>query len=56
MWTDIITIFQKYMGSGFVMIWFLAALIYLFLNEKQKPKRIFLVYMPVIMLLLYFNP
>lgn len=38
------------------MIWFLAALIYLFINEKQKPKRIILVYMPVIMLVLYFNP
>lgn len=38
------------------MIWFLAALIYLLINEKQKPKRIILVYMPVIMLVLYFNP
>lgn len=38
------------------MIWFLAALIYLFLNEKQKPRRILLVYLPVIMLVLYFNP
>ena len=56
MWTDIVTIFPKYMGSGFVMIWFLAALIYLFLNENQKPKRVFLVYLPVIMLVLYFNP
>lgn len=44
------------MGTGLVMIWFVVALIYLFLNEKQKPKRIVLVYMPIIMLVLYFNP
>lgn len=56
MWKDVILIFQKYMGTGLVMIWFLAALIYLFINEKQKPKRIVLVYMPIIMLMLYFNP
>lgn len=56
MWKDVIMIFQKYMGTGLVMIWFLAALIYLFINEKHKPKRIVLVYMPIIMLVLYFNP
>lgn len=56
MWTDVIGIFQKYMGTGFVMLWFTAALIYLLFHEKQKSKRILLVYMPVIMLALYFNP
>lgn len=56
MWKDVITIFQRYMGTGLVMIWFVAALIYLLLNEKHKPKRIVLVYMPIIMLALYFNP
>lgn len=56
MWTDVIRIFQKYMGTGFVMIWFVAALIYLLVNEKQRSKRIVLVYMPIIMLALYFNP
>lgn len=56
MWTDVIRIFQRYMGTGFVMIWFVAALIYLLVNEKQKSKRIVLVYIPIIMLALYFNP
>lgn len=56
MWTDVIRIFQRYMGTGFVMIWFVAALIYLLVNEKQKSRRIVLVYMPIIMLALYFNP
>lgn len=56
MWSDVIAVFQRYMGTGLVMIWFLAALIYLFLNEKQTSKRIVLVYVPAIMLALYFNP
>lgn len=56
MWTDVIGIFRKYMGTGFVMLWFVAALIYLLVNEKQKPRRIVLVYMPIAMLALYFNP
>lgn len=56
MWTDVIPIFQKYMGTGLIMIWFLAALIYLFLCEKRKDRRILFVYMPAVLLLLYFNP
>lgn len=56
MWTDVIKIFQKYMGTGFVMLWFMAALIYLLVNEKDKSKRIILVYVPAVMLALYFNP
>lgn len=56
MWTDVIQIFRRYMGTGFVMLWFLAALIYLLINEKRKPRRMVLVYMPIIMLVLYFNP
>lgn len=48
--------FQNYMGTGLVVIWFLLAVIYLFLCEKRKPRRILFVYMPVIDLLLFFNP
>lgn len=56
MWTDVIQVFQRYMGTGLIMIWFLAAVIYLFLSEKRKERRILFVYMPIILLLLYFNP
>ena len=56
MWTSVIQIFQKYMGTGLTVLWFLAALIYLFLFEKRKDRRILFVYMPVLLLLLYFNP
>lgn len=54
--TDYIEIFQKYMGSGLLMLLFLAALIYLFFEEKRKPVRILLIYLPVLVLLVYFNP
>lgn len=56
MWTDVIQVFQRYMGTGLIMIWFLASVVYLFLWEERKDRRIFFVYMPIILLLLYFNP
>ena len=49
-------IFQKFAGSGFVLILFVLAVIYLFVCEKRKPRRIMLVYAPTIVLLLFFNP
>lgn len=49
-------IFHNYMGTGLVVIWFLLAVLYLFFSEKRKPRRILFVYMPVIVLLLFFNP
>lgn len=48
--------FYNYMGTGLIVIWYLVALIYLFLQEKRRPRRILFVYMPVIVLLLFFNP
>ena len=56
MWENAISIFQKFMGTGLLVIWFLVALVYLFLHEKDKVKRMLFVYAPVIVLLLYFNP
>lgn len=51
-----IEIYQKYRGSGMILICFLAALVYLLITEKKKPNRILFVYTPMIVLLLYFNP
>jgi len=53
---NVMEILQRYMGTGLVLIWFLLALVYLFIYEKKKPLRILLIYVPVIILLLYFNP
>ena len=44
MWTEVFTVFQKYMGTGLIMIWFAAALVFLFLTEKNRTRRILLVY------------
>lgn len=54
--TDYVEIFQKYMGTGLLVILFLAAVVYLFFAEKKQYRRILFVYLPVIVLLLYFNP
>lgn len=48
--------FYNYMGTGLIVIWYLVALMYLFHQEKRRPRRILFVYMPVIVLLLFFNP
>ena len=48
--------FVKYMGTGLMLIWFLFALLYLFVYEKRKPRRILFVYAPLVTLLLFFNP
>ncbi|MCI9141455.1 MAG: hypothetical protein HFH87_02395 [Lachnospiraceae bacterium] len=56
MWKDIVALFREYMGTGLIVIWFVISLIYLWINEKRKDLRILFLYMPVILLLLYFNP
>lgn len=51
-----IALFREYMGTGLVIIWFLLSLLYLFLKEERKQIRILFVYVPVILLVLFFNP
>lgn len=54
--SEAVTLFREYMGKGFVMILFFIALIYLFVSEKNKNRRILFVYMPVTVLVIFFNP
>ena len=56
MWSDVIAPFQSQMGTGLIVIWYLLSLVYLFLKEKRKEIRILFLYVPIILLLLYFNP
>lgn len=51
-----IVLFREYMGTGLIMMWFLLSLVYLFLREERKQIRILFLYVPVILLLLFFNP
>ncbi len=56
MWSEINTLFQDYMGNGLIVLWFLLSVLYLFLREKRKPIRILFLYVPLILLILFFNP
>ena len=51
-----IMLFREYMGTGLIMMWFLVSLVYLFLREERKQVRILFLYVPVIVLLVFFNP
>lgn len=56
MWSDVIELFRDYMGTGLIVIWYLISVLYLYIREERKPFRILFVYVPVVILLLYFNP
>lgn len=53
---EVITLFREYMGTGLIVGWFLLSAVYLLIREKRKPVRILFVYVPIVLLLLYFNP
>ena len=56
MWDMILQPFRDYAGSGMLIALFLAAEIFLFVSEKNKMTRIVFVYLPGLVLLLYFLP
>lgn len=56
MWQDLTTVFQKYMGTGMIFVWFCIALIYLFFKESNRERRIMFLYVPVIILIILFQP
>ena len=51
-----ISILQEYMGTGLLLTWYFISLCYLFFSEKRKDRRVLFVYVPLILLLLFFNP
>lgn len=56
MWNIVTNLFREYMGTGLTVILFLISLVYLWVKEERKYVRILFVYVPVILLLLFFNP
>lgn len=56
MWNEVVTLFREYMGTGLIVGWFLLSVIYLLIREKRKNIRIMFVYVPIILLLFFFNP
>ena len=51
-----IEIFQDYAGTGLIMLWYFLALIWLFLKEERKDRRAMFLYVPAIILALFFCP
>ncbi|MCR5459317.1 MAG: hypothetical protein K6F51_05420 [Acetatifactor sp.] len=49
-------LFREYMGTGLLLLWYVISLCYLFFAEKRKDRRITFLYVPLILLLLFFNP
>ena len=56
MWESAMMLFEDYMGTGLITAFFLIMVVYLFFVEKDPAKRILFIYMPIVFLLLYFNP
>ena len=56
MWEEVTALFRNYMGTGLIIIWFFISVIYLFAVEKRKHIRILFLYVPIIVLLFFFNP
>ena len=53
---EALKLFQEYMGTGLIIIWFLISLLYLWLTEKRKHIRVMFLYVPLVLLLVFFNP
>lgn len=56
MWNNVENLFREYMGTGLIVIIFCISLIYLWIKENRKYVRIIFIYVPVILLFLFFNP
>lgn len=56
MWSDVAALFREYAGTGLIVAGYFLSLVYLWLNEKRKYMRILFLYMPLVLLCLYFNP
>lgn len=56
MWNMAVELFRNYMGTGLILVWFLICVIYLFVQEKDRGKRVLFLYMPIVLFLLFFNP
>ena len=45
---NVFYLFREYMGTGLIVIWYLIALIYLWVREKRKEIRVLFLYMPAL--------
>ena len=53
---DILSVIKDHMGRGFVTVLFVMSLAYILFTEKDRVKRCFLVYMPMVILAFFMCP
>lgn len=56
MWNSIIELYEKYIGTGMIAGLLLVAVIYLLVTEKNRNTRVIFLYMPLMVLALFFCP
>jgi hypothetical protein len=56
MWHTITGLYQEYTGTGLLFVLYLAAVVFLFFREKNRERRCLFVYVPAVLLALYFQP
>lgn len=56
MWDKVVSLYHSYAGTGFMLGIYLLSAIYLFAAEKKKNVRIYFLYVPLGILILFFNP
>ena len=56
MFEEILSVIKDHMGSGFVTVLFVMSLAYILFTEKDRVKRCFLVYMPMVILAFFLCP
>lgn len=56
MWSEIIGLFANYIGNGFAAVLFAVSFVYLLFVEKDRVKRIILLYTSFLAMLLFFCP
>lgn len=56
MWDLVVSHYREYIGTGLIFIYYLVCVIRLFITEKRKEYKILFVYLPIAVLLLFFNP
>ncbi|MBQ9332900.1 MAG: hypothetical protein IJS12_01020 [Lachnospiraceae bacterium] len=53
---DVFRVIWQYRGSGFLLVLYLVALVYLFITERDKRNRFLVCYLPLALLLIYISP
>mgnify|MGYP001104876412 FL=1 len=56
MWNEIMVLFKNYIGNGWAAGLFLVSFIYLMFVEKDRVKRIILLYTSAVTVALFFFP